>query len=220
MHQTSPDSRGSAPQDPARPGYARRPTTWRRALIGLGVAAVALGVTAAPAAAGQASAGGAKPAAAAPSLAVAVSIPARRIPVTGVYVPPRVGSGDADFAGHGPNLLADARLNGIGSNRLSVTIFVDATETESDFTHARGTSPQFVIYVAPTGQCIVSVNRGTFDELQYRDTDHDVDVFGGQVVGSFVQQWRAVGDTAGNEAGTRTGAAISTFTFTATVQPC
>jgi hypothetical protein len=220
MHQTSLELRGSAPHDPARNGGTRRSTIWRRAVVGLGVAAVALGVTAAPAAAGQASTGGAKRAAAGPSPAVAVSIPARRVPVTGFYIPPHIGAGDADFAGNGPDVLARANLTGIGTNRLSVTIFMDAIETQSDFTHAHGTSPQFLIYVAPAGQCITSVNRGTFDELRYRDTDHDVDVFGGQVAGSFIQQWRVTGDTAGNEAGTRTGAAISTFTFTATVLPC
>jgi hypothetical protein len=218
MHQTSLELSGSAPHDAARNGGTRR-STWRRAVVGLGIAAVALGVTAAPAAAEQASAGRAKPAAG-PSPTVAVSIPARRVPVTGFYIPPHIGTGDADFAGNGPDVLARANLTGIGTNRLSVTIFMDAIETQSDFTRARGTSPQFLIYVAPAGQCITSVNRGTFDELRYRDTDHDVDVFGGQVAGSFIQQWRVTGDTAGNEAGTRTGAAISTFTFTATVLPC
>lgn len=216
MQYASFDPSGTAPAGPARPGRTR-PGTWRRTAVGLGLAAVALGATAAPAAAAQAGSG--TRAAAAPSPAVAVSIPARHIPVTGLYIPPHV-DGDREFAGHGPDILTRANLLGVGTNRLSVTIFMDAIETSGDHTRARGTSPEFTIYVAPAGQCIASVNRGTFEELQYRDTDHGVDVFPGQVVGSFVQQWRAVGDTDGDEAGKETGAAISTFTFTATVLPC
>jgi hypothetical protein len=148
-----------------------------------------------------------------------VSIPARRIPVDNRYIPPRI-TGDADFAGHGPDILARGTLVGVGSNRLWVQIFMDARETTSDFTRARGTSQLFLIYVAPAGQCVRSVSRGTFEEIQYRDTDHAVDDFPGQVTNSFVRDWSFVGDTAGNEAGTRTGAALSTFTFTADVQPC
>jgi hypothetical protein len=44
-----------------------------------------------------------------------------------------------------------------------------------------------------------------FEEIRYRDTDHAVDNFAGQVTNSFVHDWSA---------------ALGTFTFTADVQPC
>jgi hypothetical protein len=179
----------------------------RKIIIVAGLAALLLGGAAVPAASADAG-----------TLAL-VSIPARRIPVDNRFIPPRVG-GDAEFNGHGPDVLARGTLTGVGTSRLSVLIFMDAIETTSDFTHVRGTSQPFLIYVAPPGQCVVSVSRGTFDELRYRDNDHGVDTFPGQVTNSFVREWSIVGDTSGDEAGTETGAALSTFTFTANVQAC
>jgi hypothetical protein len=148
-----------------------------------------------------------------------VSIPARRVPVDGFFIPPKVGSADAEFEGHGPDITASATLL-VGSRQLRVQIFMDAIETVSDFTHAQGTSTPYLLYTAPAGQCIVSVSRGEFDEIEYIDSDHDNDIFPGQVTGSFVRTWTFVGDTAGSEAGTRTGAAVTTFAFTADVQRC
>jgi hypothetical protein len=176
------------------------------AVVGLSVAPSAV---ASPGSAGQEGVG---------TLA-AVVIPVKRIPVDNLFIPPRIG-GDDEFNGHGPDVFANATLVGVGTNRLRVRIFMDAIETRSDFTHVRGTSPEFLIYVAPAGQCVRSVSRGTYEEIRYRDTDHDVDVFAGQVTDSFVRDWSFVGDIDGSEAGTRTGAALTTFSFVADVQPC
>jgi hypothetical protein len=95
-----------------------------------------------------------------------------------------------------------------------------AKETQSDFTEAGGCSNPVVIFVAQPGQCLQSINRGTFDQLNYTDTDHDVDVFPGQVTGSFVQQWEVVGDTDGPEAGTKTRLQIVTKSITVTTFSC
>jgi hypothetical protein len=184
----------------------------RKLVIGVGVITVALGVLVAPSAAAAAPAGSV-------GTLAAVTIPAKVIPPAGRYIPPRVG-GDAEFDGNGPDVFAQAFLHGVGTNRLSVQIFMDAIETIQDFTHARGFSPEYLIYVAPPGQCVRSVNLGTFEQIQYRDRNTDPDNFSGQVTGSFVQEWSLLGDTNGNEAGTRTGAALVTFDLIADVQPC
>ncbi len=118
-------------------------------------------------------------------------------------------------------MFATADLVGVGTNKLSVRLFMDAREPVDDFTRARGTSPDYLIYVAPPGQCIFHVPpRGTHDELRYRDNDHDDDRFDRQVPGSFVHQWRVVGDTEGDDAGVDTGVAVGTFTLTLDVGPC
>lgn len=186
----------------------------RKLLTGLGLLAVLAGLVTAP------SAVAASQVSAREATALAeVTIPARRIPVDNRFIPRHVG-GDREYAGHGPDVFASARLLGVGTNRLRVQLFMDAVETRSDFTRARDFSPEFLIFVAPPGHCVRQVSRGTYDEIRYRDTDHAVDNFPGQVTGSFVSSYAFVGDTDGPEAGTRTGMAIGTFTFTATVSPC
>lgn len=182
----------------------------RKLMIGIGLMAVLLGVVTAPSAAAEPADVGTN---------ALVTISATRIPASGFFIPPRIG-GDADFNGNGPDVFGSSRLFGVGTRQLRVQIFLDATETVSDFTRARGLSSRILIYEAPVGQCVVSVSRGDYDEITFRDTDHAVDNFTGQVSGSFVSGWSIVGDTTGNEAGTETGAAVTTFAMTANVQPC
>jgi hypothetical protein len=182
----------------------------RKLMIGMGLMALLLGGVAAPSAA------------AAPSdvgVLRVVTIGAKQLPTSNYFIPPRV-SGDADFNGNGPDVFASTRLFGVGTRTLRVQIFMDATETVSDFTRARGLSSMMTIFEANAGECVVSVNRGQYDEVTYRDTDHDQDFFTGQVTGSFVSGWFIIGDTTGNEAGTETGAIIQTNSMTADVQPC
>jgi hypothetical protein len=148
-----------------------------------------------------------------------VTIPARSIPAEGRFIPPHT-DGDREFNGHGPNVYALATLIGVGTGRLYVRLWMRATETTSDWTEAEGYSPYYLIYIAPAGQCVRSVSRGIHDEVRYRDTDHDVDTMTGQIVGSFVRSYSFVGDIVGEEAGTRTGMAIGTYSFTADVRAC
>jgi hypothetical protein len=186
----------------------------RRLLIGIGLVGVLFSLLTIPATAAPSSP--AKPAAAAPL--ATVSIPARRIPASDFFLPTWIG-GDREFDGHGPRVFASATLL-VASKSLKVRLFMDAIETKSDFTHARGTSPDYLIFVPAAGQCIVSVSKGTYDELQYTDNDTTLDNFSGQVVGSFVKSYSVIGDTAGDDAGVDTGFHINTFTFSVTTQAC
>jgi hypothetical protein len=79
---------------------------------------------------------------------------------------------------------------------------------------------QAFIRVGGCSGVVQSVNRRTFDELRYVDTDHSDDAFTGQFSGSFVQSWDAVGDTKGNEVGTKTGVSAFTHDITVTSTPC
>lgn len=188
---------------------------WRRIAAGVGLTAVTLGMSVVPAASstGQAASD--------VTVLTVATVPSQRIyPPGPIFLPPRVGPGDADFAGHGPDVVADATLSGVGTRNLTVQLSMTAVETRNDFTRVSGDSGVVLIYRAPVGECIQSVSRGTFDELRYVDTDHAVDSFTGQVSGSFVQSWEAVGDTSGNEAGTKTGVSIFTHNLTVTSAPC
>lgn len=189
----------------------------RKLLLGLGLMALLVSGVGVPSAA----AAPVESARDAGPLATVILAP-RRVPAAGYFVPPRVG-GDTDFAGHGPRVTARATLLGVNTRQLRVRLFMDAIETVQDLTHVRGDSVplgDYLIYDAGVGQCVRGVSRGTGDELQYTDTDHSEDLFVGQVQDSFVRLWRAVGDTAGPEAGTRTGVAVETFELSLNVQPC
>jgi hypothetical protein len=182
----------------------------RKSMIGIGLMALLLGGVAVPSAAAEPSSA---------RVLRTVTIGAKRIPPSGFFIPPRI-AGDADFNGNGPDVLTSTRLFGIGTRTLRVQLFMDAVETRSDFTQARGLSSMQTIFEANQGECVVSVSLGQYDEVNYIDTDHARDDFDNQVTGSFVQRWYIVGDTTGDEAGTETGAIIDTRSMTANVQPC
>jgi hypothetical protein len=187
----------------------------RKLVIAVGTTAAILGLVTPPAAAEhQASA---SPSTIGPLFTV--TIPGRWFPPTQRFIPRHWGNGDREFNGNGPDVFATATLVGVGTNELRVRLFMDAVETKWDWTEARGNG-EWLLYQAPVGQCVRSVSLGRTEELSYRDTDHAADVFGQQVVGSFVRTWDVMGDTPGDEAGTETGAAVFTHTFTADVQPC
>jgi len=183
----------------------------RKPLLSLGVTTLALGMLAVPTSASAVPSQQ-------PGIQVIVTIAERRIPAVNRFIPPLV-RGDSDFGGHGPDVRATATLVGIGTNRLSVRLFMEAVETQSDWTTARGTSANYLIYTAPAGNCIRSVTEGTFDELRYLDSNWAVDIFPHQV-DSFVREYNLLGDTNGGEAGSRTGMAITTVPIHADVQPC
>src|SRR5262245_29018773 len=128
----------------------------RKLMIGIGLLALLIGGAAAPSAA-------AEPASAAAVTRV-VTIGAKQLPSSGYFVPPHV-AGDADFNGNGPDVLTSTRIFGVGTRTLRVQMFMDALETRSDFTRARGLSSMFTIYEANAGECVVSISKGQYDEV-------------------------------------------------------
>ncbi len=130
------------------------------------------------------------------------------------HLPPKIGGGDADFAGNGPVVDMRAELN-VVFGRLTTRLYMDAIEDGGDGTRARGTSDNLVAYQPPKGKRVVQLLGGReypaaptgfdFPGLlpSYADTDHEVDEIA-VPAGNIVQLFRATGDTSGDEAGTRT----------------
>lgn len=133
--------------------------------------------------------------------------------------PPRI-AGDKDFAGHGPKVYAEAHLliRG-GGKRLVVQLYMQAAETREDHTTVQAYSPEYLIFQAPTGECVQGVSTGTYAEIDYVDDDHANDLLPG-LPGSFVSVWNVVGDTPGDEAGTETGVSIGTNSFAVFTVAC
>ncbi|HEX6373587.1 MAG TPA: hypothetical protein VF006_31970 [Longimicrobium sp.] len=153
------------------------------------------------------------------------------------FVPPHT-RGDADFDGNGPSVVArvDLRLNN-ERTVLFAQIFMNAEETESDHTQATGQTrendPNFVVFRAPSGFSIKEIRGPQSDEMRYIDGGHGevsfrpADIHAadcGRLSAIFrriceqrkrdtsnnglVDQWFSVGDTDGDEAGTRTNVRV------------
>ncbi|MGK4002676.1 hypothetical protein WMF31_08635 [Sorangium sp. So ce1036] len=122
---------------------------------------------------------------------------------TGFYIPPRVG-GDAEFDGHGPSVSLQVELSVFNGNELWAAVSMDALETKSNWTHAEGTA-WYRLYTARSP--IVEVDGPGDFSHSYTDTDHAHDIFSFGPE-SLVNKLDYVGDTKGNEAGTRTGVRV------------
>lgn len=122
---------------------------------------------------------------------------------TGFYVPPRVG-GDAEFDGHGPSVSLQVELHVFNGNELWAAVYMDALETKSNWTHAEGTA-WYLLHVA--GRPIVDVDGPVSFLHGYTDTDHARDIFT-FTPENLVNRLEYVGDTKGNEAGTKTGVRV------------
>ena len=210
----------------------KRSTVLRRFGVGVGITALTLVAAAVPSTAQAATSGGKVSRAVHPN--TSSFVPVTRVPSDKQFIPPdvredrsslsrplranvsrastakRLTNSYTEFNGHGPDVDATAALGGFGTRNLTVSLCMDAIETRSDFTHASGCSGSFVIFTAPPGECVQSVSRETFDELVYRDTNVNIDVFGPQNAASFVQRWESTGDTRGEDAGVKTGVDIFT----------
>jgi hypothetical protein len=134
---------------------------------------------------------------------------------TVLFVPPKEGGGDADYAGHGPCI--DFRLAlqlEDGDQALATKYRMHAFECDgdfgkprADFTSARGEEEIVLKAASPRGR-ILGHNADTSMIQQYIDTNHSDDAFLFDPPNP-VKSLRFVGDTAGDEAGTRTGVFIT-----------
>jgi hypothetical protein len=120
---------------------------------------------------------------------------------TVTFTPPKVGRGDADFDGNGP--IVTTRVSLITTPQtVQATIFMQARETKSDWTEASG-SETFSLYTADPGWKIDGVHGEQFHTHSYIDSNHSTDSFD-RGSGGLVKRFEYVGDTDGDEAGTRT----------------
>lgn len=123
------------------------------------------------------------------------------------YRPPHV-RGDSDFDGNGPYVEMEAWLAGAnfipgGATALQARVKMFAEETEDDWTTAGGSSPWQVVYTAPPGHRIISILTPLHSFASYTDNNHSEDelCLG---LGNLVECFISLGDTSGNEAGSKT----------------
>ena len=143
---------------------------------------------------------------------------------TVLFVPPKVGGGDADYAGHGPcvDFRLALRLED-GNKTLAAHYRMHAFECDSsfetprsDFTTAKGEEELILMVASPRGR-ILGYNVNSTKSQRYIDTNHSNDDFDYSDPTnpllfdpvSPVKKLSFVGDTAGDEAGTKTGAFIT-----------
>ncbi|RKG80781.1 hypothetical protein D7W79_06985 [Corallococcus exercitus] len=130
------------------------------------------------------------------------------------YVPPRT-NGDADFAGHGPRIDINFEFEVRNTNELWVGMYIWGTETGGGDTRVFGgqwyhvaTTAAPILSVSPAPYPISNYYIGPEFTWSYTDTGHSLDAWSfPQVPGNtrMVQNITCVGDTSGNEAGTKTG---------------
>lgn len=123
------------------------------------------------------------------------------------FVPPPV-RGDRDFWGHGPNSYMSVTLSIQNRNELWVRMYMSAQEDGGDGTTAEGAT-DYLAWQAPGGASIVAIVSDQVFDHRYRDTNHEQDIF--TFNAGLVREVRAVGDTYGDEAGTKTGFQVLYF---------
>jgi hypothetical protein len=102
--------------------------------------------------------------------------------------------GDDDFEGNGPGvkLMLDF---GVSGDSLMFHFFVEARETQSDWTKGRGWGDG-LLYQAPEGWAISTVDTPIAVIREYEDSDHQMDfIVGGDV------KFRGYGDCDGPDIG-------------------
>ncbi|RKG77838.1 hypothetical protein [Corallococcus terminator] len=129
------------------------------------------------------------------------------------YVPPKTG-GDADFAGNGPRIDVNFELEVRNTNELWIGMFIwgnevgGTTKVEGNRWYHIATTTSPILSVSPAPVPVADYYIGPEFTFGYTDTGHSNDAWAfPQLPGNtrIVQTLTCVGDTSGNEAGTRTG---------------
>jgi hypothetical protein len=121
------------------------------------------------------------------------------------FIPRHTGSGDFDFDGNGPEVRSVIKLEIRNERELWLSVYLNARESKKDYTSVEGSMEYKVC--AFSGR-IVNILSTASTIHQYRDSNHEEDSYTlpqGELVATIVY----VGDTDGNEAGTRTGLTVT-----------
>ncbi len=124
----------------------------------------------------------------------------------GPFMPPKIGQGDADFNGNGPDVNADVTLI-VAPQTLTAKVHMHARETRSDWTEAEGWQI-YQLYAPEPGWKIEQVVGKTSSSHHYVDSNQTEDSFDFGT-GELVRRFVYVGDTSGDEAGTRTSVKVT-----------
>jgi hypothetical protein len=122
-----------------------------------------------------------------------------------IFVPDRLTRGDREFGGHGPrvDLEVSLRINPGDAREVQAVVTMRAEETGGDGTTVEGIG-YFPVYrsTSPLSRILTP----TFFNHNYTDRNHDDDLFTFRA--GMVRGLRYIGDTRGQEAGTRTSVTI------------
>lgn len=141
------------------------------------------------------------------------------------FIPPFVSGGDRDFYEHGPCMTLSISLNMDAAKRnLYAEINLFAYECKGDwsnrkdYTRASGTKT-VVLFTAAEDETIMGFDAATIFSATHRDMSHDpfITYHAGT---SPVEKIEWIGDTKGDEAGTKTGVNITFRQFNVNVQRC
>jgi hypothetical protein len=138
---------------------------------------------------------------------------------TMVFIPPHT-YGDREFGGNGPKMISHLYLRQDG-NRVYAQVYLSARETRSDWTTAEGSSQWVEIYTVRSGYKINRLlDNTTYLHLlrasngaDYVDTNHE-----DHIMETTVGRATLVGDTSGDEAGSRTKITLNLKTFAVEIQ--
>lgn len=142
------------------------------------------------------------------------------------FTPPHT-RGDKDFKGHGPCVRFSLTLSlDAERKKIKVNYFMEAWECpdeyccwEGDKTEAMGSGSITLFQVTDPNERIIDYNVESSFSHQYIDNDHEDDVFNFSGI-QPVYKLRYVGDTDGNEAGSKTQVKIYFRDITVTVEKC
>jgi hypothetical protein len=120
------------------------------------------------------------------------------------FYPPHT-RGDTDFDGNGPRIWVGVRWRLRESRRVDVEISMTAKETQSDYTSVSGLKLLEGVYVAGPNEVIEQIVGKQRSSLTppFVDTDHETDDLPQGSSGPALR-YSIVGDTDGNEAGSKT----------------
>jgi hypothetical protein len=127
------------------------------------------------------------------------------IPDSSKFIPPSVG-GDQEFKGNGPQVRVYATIAIRNENQIWLTVGMWAKETVADYTEVDGRA-DWVIYQHP--KKIQKIISNTSSEYSYTAVIYDlsdkmINLPSTELVKTFI----ITADTAGPEAGTKTGVRV------------
>lgn len=125
----------------------------------------------------------------------------------GPFIPRKIGQGDADFDGHGPDVATDVALT-VTPQALTAKVHMHAKETRSDWTEAEGWQT-YQLFAPEPGWKIEQVEGKTSSFHRYVDATVDREDSFDMGPGELVRRFVYVGDTGGDEAGTKTGVRVT-----------
>ena len=135
-----------------------------------------------------------------------------------IWIPPHT-NGNKDFDGDGPRMISHVYLRHDGK-KVYAQVYLYAQETKSDWTTAAGTSNWIEIYNAKEGYRINRIKDPTdyLNILRTNNLDYVDSSIEDYIIETVVGRAIVVGDTEGDEAGTRTKINLNLKPFDVEIQ--